>query len=371
MIETKELIDVIPLPFFRVTRTGDILEASDATFKLFPKSSQFLDLVDIGSRKKAREFLLNNDEFPIRVELNMMVIGHSMQLFEVMADFDALEDTLHLICLTKTQDPNSSVEQKLREAENRSRELSRLLHTRDTELKDTLNAMKELSVKYDNLTTVKRLAASLAHEVRNPLTTVRGFLQLISPYLKDSGKVSYAEVAIDEIDRANQIIYEFLNASKTPPVKKEISDINTVIEDIVLLCQSEAILSNIVLTYEPAQDKINVMIDAKQIKQVLLNLIQNALQAIEEAEITDRGAVNLSSTILGDEVLISIQDNGSGIEEPVLDSLFKPFFTTKKEGNGIGLAVCADIIRDHNGRIQVESHPGLGSTFTISLPLQK
>jgi signal transduction histidine kinase len=368
LIESKQLIEVIPLPFFKVNRDGVIQNVSEPTFDMFPQSRNFLDLVDLGSRKKARTLIFNNPELPVRIELNLVTTRKSAQLFDVVVSTDQGQKALDIICLLKYQDL-TSLDQKILHLENQAFELSELLGERERELATTINAMKELSLKYDNLSSVKRLAASVAHEIRNPLTTVRGFMQLMKPLLEGSGKSSYADVAIDEIDRANKIIYEFLNTSKSPTLKKEFMSLHNVIKDIVMLCQSEAVLSNVELTFDTSSKDVLVWMDVKQIKQVLLNLIQNALQAIGETPQKRPGKINIQTSISSDTVSVLVEDNGQGMTEEVLHNLFKPFYTTKEEGNGIGLAVCSEIIKGHNGTIRVESKPGQGSTFLIRLPI--
>jgi signal transduction histidine kinase len=145
--------------------------------------------------------------------------------------------------------------------------------------------------------------------------------------------------------------------------------LHNVIKDIVMLCQSEAVLSNVELTFDTSSKDVLVWMDVKQIKQVLLNLIQNALQAIGETPQKRPGKINIQTSISSDTVSVLVEDNGQGMTEEVLHNLFKPFYTTKEEGNGIGLAVCSEIIKGHNGTIRVESKPGQGSTFLIRLPI--
>jgi signal transduction histidine kinase len=309
LIESKQLIEVIPLPFFKVNRDGVIQNVSEPTFDMFPQSRNFLDLVDLGSRKKARTLIFNNPELPVRIELNLVTTRKSAQLFDVVVSTDQGQKALDIICLLKYQDL-TSLDQKILHLENQAFELSELLGERERELAKTINAMKELSLKYDNLSSVKRLAASVAHEIRNPLTTVRGFMQLMKPLLEGSGKSSYADVAIDEIDRANKIIYEFLNTSKSPTLKKEFMSLHNVIKDIVMLCQSEAVLSNVELTFDTSSKDVLVWMDVKQIKQVLLNLIQNALQAIGETPQKRPGKINIQTSISSDTVSVLVEDNG-------------------------------------------------------------
>lgn len=368
LLESKQLIEVIPLPFFKVNRDGVILDVSDPTFSLFPPSRNFLDLVELGSRKKARALIFHNPELPVRIELNLVTVRKSAQAFDVVVSTDQEQNAIYIICLLKYQDL-TSVDQKILQLENQALELSQLLGERERELATTIKAMKDLSLKYDNLSSVKRLAASVAHEIRNPLTTVRGFMQLMKPLLEDSGKSSYADVAIDEIDRANKIIYEFLNASKSPTLKKEYLPLHNVIQDIVMLCQSEAVLSNVELTFIPSSKEVMIWMDGKQIKQVLLNLIQNALQAINDSLTERSGKITIRTCLTEETVSVLVEDNGQGMTEDVLHNLFKPFYTTKKEGNGIGLAVCSEIVKSHQGTIQVQSQLGHGSTFCLTFPL--
>ena len=372
LLDPKQLIDVMPLPFFKVNREGLILDVSVPTISLFPQSRNFLDLVELGSRKKARALIFNKPERPVRIELNLVTTKRIAQSFDVVVSTDSEQEAIYLICLLKYQDM-TAVDQKIFQLENQAIELSELLHEREQELSATIKAMTELSLKYDNLSTVRRLAASVAHEIRNPLTTVRGFMQLMKPLLEGSGKSSYADVAIEEIDRANKIIHEFLNASKSPTLKKNFMSLNTVIQDIVMLCQSEAVLSNVELSFDASIEDAVIWIDGKQIKQVLLNLIQNALQAKNDLSHNEPGKIKIQTILSSDKDTVSIlvQDNGQGMTEEVLHNLFKPFFTTKEEGNGIGLAVCSEIIKGHNGTIHAESVLGQGSTFFIRLPVNQ
>ncbi len=141
----------------------------------------------------------------------------------------------------------------------------------------------------DQLATMGQLAAGIAHEIRNPLTTVKGFIQLIKPYLSEIGKEEYAAIAIDEIDRANEIIYEFLNAAKPSQNKKQLISVNKLIKDIIILFESEAILKDLEMETIYHCEDAKLYIDIKQIKQVLVNIIKNAIEAIEENHCNIKG----------------------------------------------------------------------------------
>lgn len=222
----------------------------------------------------------------------------------------------------------------------------------------------------DKLAMLGKIAAAIAHEIRNPLTSIRGFIQLLLPELKKLGREEYGRIILDEIDRANEIIYEFLNSSKpSAPVKMEVR-IADLIHEATLLFGSEALLKGCQIEVEPIDESLVVSVDTKQIKQVFLNLIKNAMEVIQEGNGDRPGWVRIGTISKGDSVWISFEDNGKGMDAKTLSRLFDPFFTTKSEGTGLGLSVCYRIIRNHGGAIHVESEQNVGTTFRIQLPLQ-
>ncbi|MUT67503.1 ATP-binding protein [Paenibacillus sp. NEAU-GSW1] len=231
--------------------------------------------------------------------------------------------------------------------------------------------IEQTALQNDKLAMLGRISAAIAHEIRNPLTSIRGFIQLLRPYLMQLGKEEYARIILAEIDRANDIIYEFLNSSKpSAPMKKAVS-INQLVQEVVLLTESEALMRNChiqVESYDNDTD-VTVSIDVKQIKQVILNIMKNALDAIEEISDKRRGRIDVITRSDGQNAEIILRDNGKGMDRPTLARLFDPFFTTKEAGTGLGLSVSYRIIRNHNGSIRVDSCEGNGTTFTIYLPL--
>lgn len=213
-----------------------------------------------------------------------------------------------------------------------------------------------------------QLAAALAHEIRNPLTTVKGFMELLKPYLIEIGKEQYAQIAIDEINRANDLIYEFLNASKPGINKKTKIDLNKLIQEIKISFENQANIKNINLSVNLCPGEPAIYGDSNKIKQVLINLIKNALEACEEAH-AGEGMVCLTAKSNSRKIQIIIEDNGPGMTEETISSLFLPFYTTKEKGTGIGLSICRKIIEEHKGRIKVHSRLSQGSVFTIELPM--
>jgi signal transduction histidine kinase len=185
------------------------------------------------------------------------------------------------------------------------------------------------------------------------------------------GKEEYARIILTEIDRANDIIFEFLNSSKpSAPMKKSVS-INRLIQEVILLTESEALMRNCDIqleTYENDSD-LMVSIDVKQIKQVILNIVKNSIDAIESLQEARRGRIDLVVRSDGHFAEITLKDNGKGMDKATLARLFDPFFTTKEAGTGLGLSVSYRIIRNHNGSIRVDSTEGSGTSFLIYLPL--
>jgi PAS domain S-box-containing protein len=222
----------------------------------------------------------------------------------------------------------------------------------------------------DKLAMLGKIAAAIAHEIRNPLTSIRGFIQLLKPELTLLGKQEYCDIIMNEIDRANEIIHEFLNSSKpTAPVKQEVK-IAELIKDVSLLFESEAILKGCEIEFEAMDKHLHVWADMKQIKQVFLNIVKNALEVLSQNKSAQKGCIQINAEQKDSFVIITIADNGPGIDTDTMSRLFDPFFTTKDEGTGLGLSVSYRIIKNHGGTIQVESKVGKGTQFRIHLPLK-
>ncbi|MCA0757479.1 PAS-domain containing protein [Paenibacillus sp. N4] len=229
--------------------------------------------------------------------------------------------------------------------------------------------IEQTALQNDKLAMLGKIAAAIAHEIRNPLTSIRGFIQLLRPYLLEVGKEEYARIILTEIDRANDIIYEFLNSSKPSAPMKQLVRIDHIIKEVVLLTESEALMRNCEIKVESYCPDNLVSIDVKQVKQVILNIVKNSLDAIEEIQGERRGLIEITIRREGQFVGILIKDNGKGMEKSTMNRLFDPFFTTKQAGTGLGLSVSYRIVRNHNGTIRVDSQAGVGTEFIIYLPL--
>lgn len=230
--------------------------------------------------------------------------------------------------------------------------------------------IEQTAYQNDKLAMLGKISAAIAHEIRNPLTAIRGFIQLLRPHLIQLGRDEYARIILTEIDRANDIIHEFLNSSKPSAPQKSVISVSSLLKEVVLLTESEALMKGCEIHLQVMDGEMYVSIDVKQIKQVLLNIIKNAMDAIEEvsdAEYT--GTIHLDAKLVDKYVHISIQDNGNGMDKGLLSRLFDPFFTTKEKGTGLGLSVSYRIIRNHKGNISVDSMKGIGTVFVIALPI--
>ncbi|MBJ8019419.1 MULTISPECIES: ATP-binding protein [Bacillus] len=212
-----------------------------------------------------------------------------------------------------------------------------------------------------------RIAAGIAHEVRNPLTTVRGYLQFLQDNVSPSNKELFKSLLIPELDRANSIITKFLAISKTREFTREPFPINTFLREYIQqLLASEVFLHNISIDYEFSTelDGLLVNIDRHELVQVFLNLFQNAIDARGERPLS----IQISSYRLDNFVRITFTDNGTGVPPAIQEYIFDPFFSTKDSGTGLGLSVTKKIIQNHNGTLKMSSNQN-GTTFTISIPI--
>ena len=224
--------------------------------------------------------------------------------------------------------------------------------------------MQQDLLKSEKFATIGRLASSVAHELRNPLAAIKNisyFLSKMGSSQNDSKSKQMVSMLSAEVLRANKIITDLLDYSRTKRLNKLSVDIVSFINKVI---PSVPLPKNISLTKE--LEKFDVVMDPDKITQVLINLITNARDAMPP----EGGEISISAKKKGKSCQLIIKDNACGMSEETLSHLFEPLFTTKFKGIGLGLPIVKEIIDAHNGKITVTSIKNVGTTFTIELPLQ-
>ncbi|MBP2120679.1 PAS domain S-box-containing protein [Cohnella lubricantis] len=213
--------------------------------------------------------------------------------------------------------------------------------------------------KSEKLSVVGELAAGIAHEIRNPLTSLKGFMQL----LKEQN-THYIDIMLSELERINNIVNEFMSMAKPHSIRFVKVNLPTVIEEIVSFMQPQALLHNAEITIQ-LQNRLGFFwCEPNQIKQLLMNLLKNAMEAMP-----DGGEVRIEAYREEDEtIVLQVTDHGKGIPEEGMARLGEPFYSLKENGTGLGLAVCHRIVEAHNGRLTFRSQLGKGTAVEIAFP---
>ncbi len=232
--------------------------------------------------------------------------------------------------------------------------------------KDITNSKnaEEMLIKSEKLSAIGKLAAGIAHEIRNPLTTIKGFAQFLKADIQDEKKLKYFDTLLSEIDRINFIVEEFMILAKPNVYQFKTENIISIINEIKLFLESEANLKNVQISLKNELDDIYVFCEKNQLKQVFLNLLKNAIEAMPKG-----GNIEINVYIKDNTVQVSIQDEGVGIPIENYKKMGEIFYSTKEEGNGLGLFVSFKIIQNHNGNVHIESEINKGTNFRISLPI--
>jgi signal transduction histidine kinase len=214
----------------------------------------------------------------------------------------------------------------------------------------------------EKLKIVGELASGMAHEIRNPLTAIKGFMQLS----KANGYrvEQWYPLIMDEISRMSELTVEFLQFSKPHASQFKIQPVQDCIRRVISLMESEAIRLGHIVEFAPPQDPVPIKMDQDKFIQLLLNLVKNAFDAMER-----NGLLRIEISTSGSHCSILVKDNGKGISREELEKIFDPFYTSKEDGTGLGLPICQKIVQDHGGVMEVESTPDVGTGFMITFPL--
>jgi len=225
-----------------------------------------------------------------------------------------------------------------------------------------LRQMEVEMTRLDRLNIVGEMAASIGHEIRNPMTTVRGYLQLLQQNKNYHQEIEYFDLMIEELDSANIIITEFLSLAKNKMVEMKLRNLNEIISKSLLLIQANAISQDKHIKLE-LHDLPDLLLDEKEIRQLILNLVNNGMESMSST-----GDVTIRTVAEKENVVLAVEDQGHGIGHELLDKLGTPFFTTKEQGTGLGLAVCYRIAARHNAKIDLETG-STGTTFYVRFPI--
>ncbi|PZE20336.1 PAS domain-containing sensor histidine kinase [Paenibacillus xerothermodurans] len=221
---------------------------------------------------------------------------------------------------------------------------------------------EEMIIRSEKLSIVGQLAAGVAHEIRNPLTSLKGFVQLMQS--KVSGYDSYFDIMQNELDRINFIVSEFLVIAKPQSVRYQPRDVTHILENTILLIGSQAMIHNVELLTRAEPNLPLISCDENQIKQVFINILNNSIESMP-----DGGTITMELSKKDERhILIRFADEGCGIPAERIPRLGEPFYTTKEKGTGLGLMVTFKIIENHGGRTRIVSEVNKGTTVEITLP---
>jgi two-component system NtrC family sensor kinase len=276
--------------------------------------------------------------------------------------------------LGELHDSFNQMSRQLQEAREEVDEWTRMLEGRVEDKTRDLKRAHQQMVQAEKMASIGKLAATVAHEINNPLSGILTYAKLLRKWIsrqpwdaeRQREVASSLELIESESRRCGEIVKGLLTFSRSAPMNLQWTDVNVILDRCVRLVQHKLELNNVVATIDADADLPKVYCDAAQLEQLILALVMNAIDAMPHG-----GNLTLRSRWRGAEVQLHVQDDGVGIPPPLIASLFEPFFTTKESGHGVGLglAISKGIVERHHGCIDVDSAPGRGTTFTITLPI--
>jgi PAS domain S-box-containing protein len=332
-------------------------------YKIFNNSP---DIINIIKMEDGRYIDVNKKYVEILGYTYDEVLGRTPEELNIWLDENQIHETFFKV-LSKQGNINN-YEIKLRTKSGSI--ITALCSTEIINLNDEicwLNVMKDITgekrmeaemARLDRLNLVGEMAAGIGHEIRNPMTAVKGYLQLFQEKKEFVKYREQLDLMVEELDRANSIITEYLSLAKNKATDLKRRSINKIIKSIYPLLQADAIKEDKTIELD-LEDTPLLLLDEKEIRQVIINLVRNGLEAMQPG-----GNLFIRTVHEGREVVLSVQDQGTGISEEILQKLGTPFFTNKENGTGLGLAVCYGITARHNAAIGVDTGP-MGTTFQV------
>lgn len=249
-------------------------------------------------------------------------------------------------------------DQKRRE-HDRAENINAELQTAYAELRQTFNQL----LQAEKLSSLAEIASGVVHEVRNPLGAIKGAVEILEDELAaDSPRREFAQIAKTEVERIDKLVSEFLHFARAPKPDKKPTNVNELVNSVCLLVEKQADGQNVAIIENLPQNLPPVALDTEQIKQVLLNLALNAIQAMP-----DGGTLTFSTKFNENQIIIEIADTGKGIDEKNLRRIFDPFFSTKEKSFGLGLSIAYKIVAEHGGKLSAKNSDQ-GAVFLIEFP---
>lgn len=359
--------DMTAVSLFDVTQQKQSKEAlrqsEERFYKIFDNSPDIINIIGMEDGR----YIEVNKKFAEKLEYTREeVLGRTPEELNIIIEENNLNETFFRKLSEKGNINNVEIKLRTKSGEI----ITTLCSTEIINLNDEicwLTVLKDITgekkmeaelARLDRLNLVGEMAAGIGHEIRNPMTAVKGYLQLFQEKKEFTGYREQFDLMVDELDRANSIITEYLSLAKNKAADLKRRDINKIVKSIYPLLQADAIKEdkNVALELE---DTPLLLLDEKEIRQVIINLVRNGLEAMRPG-----GSLSVRTFHEGREVILSVRDQGTGISDEVLDKLGTPFFTNKETGTGLGLAVCYSIAARHNAEIKIDTGPA-GTTFEV------
>lgn len=403
-------------PFRFIDKDGAIkwAEMRSTTFKWEGKPAVLVLMTDITERQRAAEALRQSEEryrllaensldviWTVGLDLKPIYISPSIELYtgfkaEEVIDIvtsgewadklgmdpkDARQQRAAMRALVEGEAEIQVIEYKVKTGDGKSywaHEKMNILRDNEGKVSGIIGVTRDITeqkkvtenlIVADRLVSLGEMAGGLAHEINNPLTAVMGFAYLLQQNPATSPEIREdVESIYKESKRAAEVIKNFLTFSRGQVAEKRAEQINILIENVLKLRQSRMQKGNIEVKLELSEGLPSVYCDPARIQQAILNIILNAEYFMHQAH--ERGTLSIKTHVYGGNIRLAIGDDGPGMSADNLDHVFDPFYTTKQsgEGTGLGLSICHSIVRDHGGRIYIESALGKGAVFTIELP---
>lgn len=337
----QQMMDAAPLSIILLDRQGDIMTINETFIQLFRKFKP----------QAGKEDLIHSRFAPVMADLG----------FEVLIERagQSLEEHIKTRELLQSSDKAYFTSTSPIKKGHTDETIGAVVIIQDITELETFR--KELN-HVERLSLVGQMAAGITHEIRNPMAVVRGFLQLMqekSPPTLDN----YYRIVMEELDRANSIINDFLSLAQNRSVRMELCSLHDIIRELTPLLWADANLRGQSIEVRLDDELPNLLLNQKEIKQLILNLGRNGMEAMGE-----KGELTIETRKRVDGVELSVKDQGPGIPAAQRERLFEPFFTTKSQGTGLGLALCLSIVERHSGKISVQSEEGKGTMFTVFFP---